>query len=374
MISVAIAGDIYPGKESTPFLKRGDAASVLHGLTDTLGNAQFRLANLEGPLAAPNTPIAKVGPIHAIEPECILGLKAARFDLLNLANNHVMDQGAAGLKSTLRACADHSVAVVGAGENLEEAGRVAVRDVGGLRIGFLAYTEHEFGVATADGGGSNPVSVMHFVRTIASQRQSWDYLIVLLHGGNEYYEYPRPELRDLCRFLVEQGANAVICQHSHCAGCYEQYRGGWIVYGQGNLIFDERSARACEQDGFIVRLEIENGTARLNPIPFFQSSSRPGPAPDDAKAEAFLEALGQRSQALLQPGFVDQQWNAYCRANQDRYLSLLQGNGRQIRRLDQKLHFLRLFRSTKRMRMLLHLLRCETHRETLMGCLNNVLR
>ena len=35
------------------------------------------------------------------------------------------------------------------------------------------------------------------------------------------------------RFIIEQGARMVICQHSHCAGCYEKYQNGHIIYGQG---------------------------------------------------------------------------------------------------------------------------------------------
>ena len=34
-----------------------------------------------------------------------------------------------------------------------------------------------------------------------------------------------------------QGADAVICQHSHSMGCAEYYKDSYI-YGQGNFIFD----------------------------------------------------------------------------------------------------------------------------------------
>ena len=85
-----------------------------------------------------------------------------------------------------------------------------------------------------------------------------------MHGGNEGYPYPSPRLMDTCRFLVEQGANAVICQHSHCVGCYEEYRGGHIVYGQGNLIFDASIPPPGWNEGVLVRLHIsENGNSQM---------------------------------------------------------------------------------------------------------------
>lgn len=42
-----------------------------------------------------------------------------------------------------------------------------------------------------------------------------------------------------CRKLVEKGADLVVCQHSHCIGCREEYLQGTIVYGQGNFLFDD---------------------------------------------------------------------------------------------------------------------------------------
>ena len=65
-----------------------------------------------------------------------------------------------------------------------------------------------------------------------------DYTIVLYHGGKEYYRYPSPNLQRVCRYMIEKGTDLVICQHSHCIGCEENYLSGKIVYGQGNFIFD----------------------------------------------------------------------------------------------------------------------------------------
>lgn len=42
-----------------------------------------------------------------------------------------------------------------------------------------------------------------------------------------------------CRKIVEKGADLVVCQHSHCIGCMEEYDKGTIIYGQGNFLFDD---------------------------------------------------------------------------------------------------------------------------------------
>jgi poly-gamma-glutamate capsule biosynthesis protein CapA/YwtB (metallophosphatase superfamily) len=375
MPTIFVAGDIYAGRLSAPLLEKGEPASVFHRLLGILKDGDLRLANLEGPLCDSPSPIAKIGPLHAMPEKCAVGLRLAGFDVLNLGNNHIMDQGAQGLQSTIVRCKEQGIACVGAGPDVVAAGQPVVKSVHGVRVGFLSYAEHEFGMASSTEPGANPLNLIHFMRVVGSHRNEWDYLVVLLHGGNEYYPYPRPDLQDTCRFMIEQGADAVICQHSHCAGCYENYQDGYIVYGQGNLLFDERTSRPCEQDGFLVRLDIEPGQKiRMRPIPFFQSRTAPGPDLDTSREAEFLDGLEERSQAILQPGFVQQQWDSYCRTNTDRYLGLLLGYNRRLRELDKKVPFLHLFRSRSRMRMLLQLLRCESHREVLIGSLNGILR
>ena len=104
-----------------------------------------------------------------------------------------------------------------------------------IKIGFIGLSEHEFSLATEESWGANPLDLIDYIRNIKANSSEYDYLVVLLHGGSEHYPFPSPRLMETCRFLVEEGANAVVCQHSHCAGCYEEYLGRHIVYGQGNL-------------------------------------------------------------------------------------------------------------------------------------------
>ena len=164
------------------------------------------------------------------------------------------------------------IPTVGVGRNLEEARRIWIQDLGGIRVGILAMAQHEFSIATSDSPGANPLDLIDFIRNVAAQRQNFDYLIVILHAGNEGYPYPSPRLMETCRFLVEQGAGAVICHHSHCAGCWEEYGGGYIAYGTGNFIYDSPGRRACVERGFPRPLvscgvrQAKDGTAPLRAV------------------------------------------------------------------------------------------------------------
>lgn len=88
-----------------------------------------------------------------------------------------------------------------------------------------------------------------------------DVVIVFYHGGKEYVAYPSPNLQKICRAMVKRGADYVICQHSHCVGCYEKFQGGHIVYGQGNFIFDH-SDHPMWQTGLLLKLLIGDRNAK----------------------------------------------------------------------------------------------------------------
>lgn len=158
---------------------------------------------------------------------------------LTLANNHILDQGAQGLASTMQTLDAAGIAYAGAGHTRAEARKPWIRQVGDQKIGIYCCAEHEFSIAPPDSPGANPFDPLESFDDVASLRKDCDYLIVLYHGGKEHYRYPSPNLQKICRKFVRAGANLVVCQHSHCVGCKEDYQDGTIVYGQGNFLFDD---------------------------------------------------------------------------------------------------------------------------------------
>ncbi len=284
-----------------------------------------------------------------------------------MANNHILDHGAQGVENTLRLAQSAGMATVGAGRNLAEARRILIRKVGDLRIGLLAVAEHEFSIAAADSPGANPLDLIDIVRNIAEHRGKWDYLIVLLHGGNEGYPYPSPCLMETCRFLVEQGAGAVLCQHSHCVGCYEEYRGGHIVYGQGNLVFSWPDALPEFDEGILVRLCItESGKSHAELLPCRQSDLQPGVRKmKRAEAEALLHAMAERSAKIKDPAFVKDQWRQFCNTRKRSYLSRVLGHGSFLRRLNCHVDLSRYLYSKEALLAVRNVVLCEAHREAL---------
>ena len=371
MTDIIIGGDIYPGGRNLALFESGDAVSLFHDLLEEFNSSDISIANLECPLIRRETPIRKVGPVLGAPEESLRGIKAAGIDLLNLANNHVMDHGAAALENTITLLKKAGIDYTGAGENLASARKILIKQIGDQRVGILGVAEHEFSIATETGWGANPLDLIDIVRNISARRSEFDYLIVLLHGGNEGFPLPRPSLLKTCRFIIEQGADAVICQHSHCPGAWERYRGGYIVYGQGNLLFEAEGKDAAWYEGFLVRLRIGGSDpAEMELIPYIQSAGFTGvKRMPGEREEQFRSALESRSDLLNRREELGEYWNGYCRDHSGILLEMLRGRISLLRRVMRKMHLSPRL-SPKKRRVYLHLIRCESYRDAILNLLS----
>lgn len=368
MVRVIIAADICPIGSNQALLKAGNASALLTDLLPEIEQADIAVSNLECPLIEKQSPIRKTGPNFGEPPACIRGIQQAGFDVLNLANNHILDHGPQGLRSTIETCKKAGIATVGAGENLEAARRLLVLQAGGLRIGFLSMAEHEFSMATEKFAGANPLDLIDFVRNTRERRSDYDYLIVLLHGAHEFQPIT-PRIQNTCRFLVEMGANAVIVQHPHTLGGYETYRGGHIVYGQGALLMDEAiyRDRASFHEGFLVKLTVApDVSSTMEIIPFTQSNPQPGACRLQGEREAqFQRRLEERSRKILDESFVQEEWLHFCEQHKHGYIASLLGFNCIMHKLNRGGFLARLLYGKRPLLGVRNLVQCETHREAI---------
>jgi len=377
VVNILIAGDTCPIGKNQRLFEIGDRESLLNDLLPNFQKADLSLINLECPLTIHKSPIQKVGPNLNAPVKCINGIKAMEIDIVGLANNHIMDHGFKGLHTTIQSLVEAGIEYVGAGVDLKTAQMIKICEVKNIRIGIIALAEHEFGIATQNTPGANPIDIIEVSRNIKENRHRFDFLIILLHGGNEYYFYPRPSLMNTCRFLVEQGANAVICQHSHCAGCMETYKGSIIVYGQGNFIFDYDSKEDAWYYGTLICLGLDknpNYSIKIELIPYQQSKYRPGIfRMDNDDKNKFIEEFENRSKVITDESFVVKEWKKYCLNNKKTYLNLLHGMSGILRRICAKYGFLYKFDSKETQLIRLNIIRCESHRDVLIEILNDLI-
>lgn len=304
-MNIIIGADLVPTKSNIELFEKGDINTLLGSdLIDIIHSADYRIFNLEIPLVNESSPIKKCGPNLIASTKCISAYKAMKIDLLTLANNHILDQGSKGLESSISTLKQAGISYVGVGNSIKEASRPKIISCEGKKIGVYACVEHEFTVATEDESGANPVDLLETPDHIIELKKQCDYVIVLYHGGKEQYRYPSPNLQKICRKLVEKGADLVVCQHSHCIGCKEEYKQGTIVYGQGNFLFDDEENEYWQTSLLIMISD----NFKINYLPLKKNKSTVRLAKGD-EAENILEQFNLRSEEILDPEKVNQHYD-----------------------------------------------------------------
>jgi len=374
-LSILIAGDLVPTKTNEGLFVKGEMSSLLGDtLNELFQKADVSSVNLECPLTTNDTPIAKCGPNLRALPETIKGIKALNPTVIGLANNHILDYGEKGLLDTLSLLSDNDIPYVGVGKNLKDAAQsIHVVEKKGWRIGFYACAEHEFTIVTEKRPGANPFDPLETGDIVKSLKDECklDILIVLYHGGKEYYQYPSPGLQKVCRHLVQKGADLVVCQHSHCIGAYEHYSSGDIVYGQGNFIFDMQ--HPLSKESLLISYELEKEKKPvLSFIPIKCNVDGSGTIylAKDEEREAILNSYRARSEEILQPGFIDKKYSEFAENMLHSYLMIVSPFGKWFSRFDRYIFKGRLLKrlySKRKLLALQNIVECEAHRELLLA-------
>ena len=253
--TVNIAGDFciepnYIGKDLLT-----DGIKELYKATD------INIVNLESPVNknGDSYKIIKHGP-HLQTTEKIFDyLHELNITVVTLANNHLLDYGVQGIETTLEECKKNNILSAGAGINLNEAGKHIIIEKNNIKIAIVNFCEHEWSIATEETAGANPLDLIDNIEQLKKAKQSADFVLLIFHGGNEYYNLPSPRIKKLFRFFADNGADAVISHHTHCISGYEVYNNVPILYGLGNMLFTRKSNFPGWFTGLTAQLVLEKG-------------------------------------------------------------------------------------------------------------------
>lgn len=377
-MSIIIGADLVPTQNNKDAFSTCSVEKIIDSdLYEKILKADFRIFNLEAPLTDVVSPIKKCGPALSVPTACANGFSQMNIDLFALANNHVMDQGVDGLKSTLAVLDKFNISYVGVGENINDVKRSYTLDCCDKKIGIYVCAEHEFSIATLESAGVNPFDPLESLDHIRELKGHCDYVVVLYHGGREHYRYPSPELQRVCRKMVEKGADLVICQHSHCIGCEECYLNGRIVYGQGNFLFD-LSNNECWKTGLLISID---HNFKLEYIPVVKDAEKVRMASLE-EAKSIMADFAKRSDKILKDSFVRDRYESYCSSKINQYLlSFTDIGDNLVFRVLNKLSGYRLGNYwvkkkylPKKREFLINMLECEAHRELILQGMKNNLK
>lgn len=278
-MNILVAGDFCQKYRVDEAVRSKRFGEIFDKVKPIIESVDYSIVNFEFPIVLDSKiarPIKKCGPNLKGTIEAVDAIKYTGFKCCTLANNHILDQGNQCCLDTKIELEKALIDTVGAGKNIEEAGKILYKEIKGEILAVINCCEHEFSIATETSAGANPLNPIAQYYKIQEARKNADYVLVIVHGGHEHFQLPSVRMQETYRFFIDAGADAVVNHHQHCYSGYEVYNSKPIFYGIGNFCFDIEPIRdnTIWNYGYVVKIEFGK-EIRFNTIPYNQYGKNP---------------------------------------------------------------------------------------------------
>ena len=228
-------------------------------IKEMLQNADYTMANMEGTVGKYNDKKYSGYPLFNC-PETILeALKDSGVDFLTLANNHMLDRWFNGVKNTVGWVRQYGFDYVGAYLSPEERNTPVIYDVGGIKIGFVAYTHTTNTQEKVSDKDAVEYGVPYLYKADIEadikrlKDAGAEVVIAFPHWGKEYIKNPDDNQKKYARRLAEAGADIILGSHSHTVqnmgyqsvtDASGRTRQVFITFSLGNFLSDHVPVKA----------------------------------------------------------------------------------------------------------------------------------
>lgn len=188
-------------------------------VSDLLRGADIVFSNLENPIID-NCPYTNSGLKFCTDPSMVGGLKFAGIDIVNLANNHILNYGKVGLEKTKKYLDAGGIKWVGDGN-------LVIIEKNRTKFGFLGFDFLDYKLQQKD------------LDLVRNSKKQVDILIIGVHWGEEYKSKANSNQRLLARLLSDAGADYIVGHHPHWVQDMEIISKTKVYYSLGNFVFDQ---------------------------------------------------------------------------------------------------------------------------------------
>ncbi len=255
-VTFAFAGDVnFPDQWDTEDGPPPDAPSlgqrvraeprhVLDPVAPVLSQADLAMVNLETAVTDRGDPVAGKNYHFRSPAASFTALKAAGVDVVNMANNHALDYGPAGMQDTFSAIAAAKLPVTGIGHDAAEAYRPYRTTIKGQRIAILSATDwlepelvSSWSATDTQPGLAFSIDRTQLLAAVQRVRPVVDTLVVFLHWGTEDTWCASGEQQDLATALLGAGADIIVGSHAHRVFGAGKVGPALVAYGLGNFVY-----------------------------------------------------------------------------------------------------------------------------------------
>ncbi|MFZ2970542.1 MAG: CapA family protein [Minisyncoccia bacterium] len=249
--------------------------------------ADIVFGNLETSIIKGRT-IKDLEMVFKTDPKSVKGLKFGGFNVLSIANNHIMNFGLKGLSSTIDNLDENDILHIGAGLDEEDIFKPAFKEIKGTKFAFLGFTYNRDIRKDPEGGvyGVADMDMEKMQSAVTKARSEADVVIVSMHAGTEYKTSSGSFQQNFAHGAIDAGADVVIGHHPHVVQNSEIYKGKYIFYSLGNFVFDQMWSKETRLGSMLEIIfegsEIKN--VRFVPVKIFDYSQPKVVGGKDGKA------------------------------------------------------------------------------------------
>jgi len=260
-IKLTFVGDICPADMrftkgfglNSKFIK-GEGIKWEKNLKELTKSSDIAFCNLEAPLI----PSEKFDSDYHFAGTLAFAdfIKRSGFDIVSIANNHILEEGIEGFNSTIKQLDKSKIKYIGKYD--DESSNIEIITIKEKRIGFVAFNAVDLEKI------NNPKLFAEFSEKSVFKaldnlnELNVDYKIFSFHWGNEYINIPSRNQIEFAHKLIDSGVNIIVGHHSHVIQPIEEYNKGLIIYSLGNCLFDSTHS-VNTKHGLCIKVKINEG-------------------------------------------------------------------------------------------------------------------
>lgn len=247
-----------------------DFSYCYENIADDVKNADIATINQETVISKSNEPSGY--PLFNSPHEVGDEIAKIGFDVVTMANNHMLDKGEKGLKEAIDYWdGKDGITRTGAYKNKEDLNRVEYVEKNGLKIGLVSATQYTNGLSLPSGSELEIIytSEEDIIKSkIEAAKKQCDMVLVNVHWGNEYRTEPTQGQRDLARKMARWGADVIIGHHPHVLEpiefiSKEDGTRTLVVYSLGNFISQQNTPLRVLGGMLKYRVTVDKSTGGL---------------------------------------------------------------------------------------------------------------
>ena len=215
---------------------------MFENVTDIIEGADLAFINQETPFGGDVKPISGY-PMFNTPDQMGYDIIELGFDVVGMANNHMLDSYSAGYKRTIEFWEKTDALAIGGYKDKNDYENIRILEKNGIKIAFLAYTYGTNGLTLPK--GSELVIPLYNDTDIDRQtkkaRELADCVIVSIHWGTEDHFKPGEEQKRKAQIMVDNGVDVILGHHPHVLQdlkWIDRPDGGrtLCIYSLGNLL------------------------------------------------------------------------------------------------------------------------------------------